>query len=402
MLIKKIYIIDDEVGITALLTEFAKLHNIQANFANAWGEVSILELKQADLLILDLDMPDVDGLDILELLNLENVRIPVIFCSGHDKNVVDTAVDLLKENGLNYGGKLAKPFSIEQFSNLLRSFKEQNIEPHKPVQANLCSLTNKETVNKKTLEDAIDKGWFNVAFQSQLTAKDKQLCGIECLARLSPPGMKPIAPDVFIPAIVEHGLMDSFTLYILSSGLSTLGELNLPEHIKIAFNLSTTSLNDNFLRQLYKCCSPTRFKANQIVWEITETAALDISQYTKKLMTKLRLQGFSLSLDDFGTGYSTIQELDALPFNEIKIDKLFVHSMHDKATSMAIVSATIDLAKNLNCRVIGEGVETEQQANTLSSLNCDVLQGYFFSRPLSGEDFAAYLQQFDYNALYKL
>jgi EAL domain-containing protein (putative c-di-GMP-specific phosphodiesterase class I) len=204
-------------------------------------------------------------------------------------------------------------------------------------------------------------------------------------------------PDTFIPKLLAYDLIDEFTLNILEYGLRVLNDLPLPSDTKIAFNLSTTSLTNTFIDLLCACCKTFRFSPSEIVWEITETATLEINQYTKTLMTKMRLVGFNLSLDDFGTGYSTIQEIDALPFNEIKIDKQFIQSMHDRKTSLAIVSATIQLGKALNFRVVAEGVETIEQANTLKKLECDILQGYFHSYPLNSTDFGSFVDQYNKN-----
>jgi EAL domain-containing protein (putative c-di-GMP-specific phosphodiesterase class I) len=207
------------------------------------------------------------------------------------------------------------------------------------------SETPLDVLDKKQLQHAIINHYFSVAVQPQFSSQNKQLCGIECLARLDIPRQERIMPDTFIPALLAHDLIDDFTLNILKYGLTVLNDLPLPSDIKIAFNISITSLTNAFITKLCDRCKPFRFNASNLVWEITQTATLEVMKSTKILMTKLRINGCNLSLDDFGTGYSTLQEIDALPFNEIKIDKQFIHSMHDKKSSMAIVSTTIQLAK---------------------------------------------------------
>jgi EAL domain-containing protein (putative c-di-GMP-specific phosphodiesterase class I) len=387
--IQKIYIIDDDPDITCLLVSYAEINNIATNSANSWAQVDMKILKQADLIILDLAMPDFDGLDILELLALEGVTVPISFCSGQDDNVIDTAADLLKSHGLLYAGKMLKPFSLQVFSKLIGLVSI--IRPENVPVAIDNYPPSLMAIDKTTFIRAINENWFTVLYQPQVLTQNNTLFGLECLARLNIPGEKTIMPDVFIPALSAYELMDDFTLKIFQLGLSTLENLSLPQDLKISFNLSTSSVSESFLAKLITCCKQYKFPAHNIVLEITETATLDISQQTKKLLTKLRLQGFGLSLDDFGTGYGTIQEIDSLPFNEIKIDKIFVQSMHDKKTSMAIVSSTIELADKLSFMVIAEGVETQQQAETLAALNCPVSQGYFYSKPLSKERLVNYL-----------
>jgi EAL domain-containing protein (putative c-di-GMP-specific phosphodiesterase class I) len=392
MNIKNIYIIDDEPDISELITQFALGHNIKTHTAISWDNVSLKKLKSTDVLLLDLHLPNLDGLDILELLQENKVTVPIVFCSGQDDNVVDTATDLLKAHGLNYAGKIFKPFSSANFTNLLGTLNELDLTK-KVLAPDISNSTIPLVVlDKVTLQEAISNNYFSVVFQPQFRSQDHHLSGVECLARLDIPGKERIMPDTFIPALLANDLIDDFTLNIVKCGLQVLNDLLLPSDLKIAFNLSTTSLTNQFISQLRDCCNLFRFSSSDIVLEITETTILEIRQDTKTLMTKLRLNGFNLSLDDFGTGYSTIQELDVLPFNEIKIDKQFIHSMHDKKTSMAIVTATIQLAKALNFRVVAEGVETLQQVESLKLLNCEVSQGYFYSHPLDSLDFESFLQ----------
>ena len=357
MNIKSIYIIDDEPDLSELISQFAMTHKIKAYTASAWNNVCLKKLKETD-------------------------------------NVVDTAADLLKAHGLNYAGKILKPFSFADFSKLLTALNKRGVTKGLFAPASSISDTPLDVLDKEQLQHAITNNYFCVVFQPQFNSQNRQLCGIECLARLDIPSKERIMPDSFIPALIDHDLIDDFTLIIIKYGLNVLNDLPLPSDIKIAFNISTTSLTNEFIIKLYDSCKPFRFNATDLVWEITETATLEIKETTKTLMTKLRLNGFNLSLDDFGTGFSTLQEIDALPFNEIKIDKQFIHSMHDKKSSMAIVSATIQLAKSLDFRVVAEGVETLQQVETLKLLNCDVSQGYFYSRPLNSLDFESFLELF--------
>jgi EAL domain-containing protein (putative c-di-GMP-specific phosphodiesterase class I)/CheY-like chemotaxis protein len=391
MNIKSIYIIDDEPELTELISQFAMTHKIKTLMANSWNNVCLKKLQETDFILLDLNLPDFDGLDILERLKKNKVTVPIVFCSGQDDNVVDTAADLLKAYGLNYAGKILKPFSFADFTKLLAALNKRDVTQDWVAHESSISETPLDVLDKKQLQNAIANNYFCVAFQPQFNSQNHQLCGIECLARLDIPGKERIMPDTFIPALIAHDLIDDFTLNILKYGLNVLNDLPLPSDIKIAFNISTTSLTNEFITKLCDCFKPFRFNASDLVWEITETASLEIRKTTKTLMTKLRLNGFNLSLDDFGTGYSTLQEIDALPFNEIKIDKQFIHSMHDKKTSMAIVLATIQLAKFLDFRVVAEGVETLKQVETLKLLNCEVSQGYFYARPLDSLDFESFI-----------
>jgi EAL domain-containing protein (putative c-di-GMP-specific phosphodiesterase class I) len=373
--------IEDDRMLVELLVDYMAIWHIKTNKAHSWNQVNFEDLKASDLIILDLSLPDFDGLDILEFLTTEQIKIPIILCTGHDDNVADAAVDLLKSQGLIYAGKLIKPFALYHLKDLLQNVSSDKLlETTKVEQSqNLIDAA----LNKTELLDAIENNYFSLQYQPQVYSKTARLYGIECLARLTLPNNRVVPPDEFIPALTNFDMMGEFTLHIISLGLSQLETLDLPKNLKIAFNLCAQSINSEFLSELFECCKGYRFPINNIVLEITETQKLEASQNNKKLLTKLRLQGFMLSLDDFGTGYSTIQEIDSIPFNQIKIDKIFVQSMKDKKTSDAIVSSTIELANKLDLTVIAEGVETRDQAEKIAHLDCEISQGYFYARPLS-------------------
>ena len=381
--------IEDDRLLVELIVEYLAVLDIKTKTAHSWTQVNIDDLKASDLVMLDLSLPDFDGLDILEFLTTEQVKIPIILCTGQDDNVANAAIDLLKSQGLAYAGKLIKPFSLFHLKELM-----QNVTYAKRLDTPCFeeSLSSKAPIlSKAELLSAIDNNYFSLQYQPQVYSQTSKLYGIECLARLTFPNKRVISPDVFIPALTEFDVMDDFTLHIMNVGLSQLEILDLPENLKIAFNLCAQSINTDFVSKLFECCKSYRFPINNIVLEITETEKLEASQNTKKLLTKLRLKGFMLSLDDFGTGYSTIQEIDSIPFNQIKIDKMFVQSMKDKKTSDAIVSSTIELANKLDLVVIAEGVETRNQAEKIASLDCQVSQGYFYARPLSLDKLADFI-----------
>jgi EAL domain-containing protein (putative c-di-GMP-specific phosphodiesterase class I)/FixJ family two-component response regulator len=381
MNVKNVYIIEDDSSLVELLADYLAVWGIKTQKAHSWTQVNFDALKTSDLIMLDLSLPDFDGLDIIDFLTIKKIKIPIILCTGQDDNVVEAAVDLLKSQGLIYAGKLIKPFALFRLKELLQKVScEKSLETPKTEQPQVFKDIH---LDKPLLLKAIGNNYFSLQYQPQVYSQTGRLYGIECLARLTFPDQRVISPDVFIPALTDFDMMETFTLHIISLGLSQLETLDLPKNLKIAFNLCAQSINSDFLSKLFKCCEGFRFPINNIVLEITETEKLEYSQNNKKLLTKLRLQGFMLSLDDFGTGYSTIQEIDSIPFNQIKIDKIFVQSMEEKKTSDAIVSSTIELANKLDLTVIAEGVETRCQAEKIAHLDCEISQGYFYARPLS-------------------
>jgi EAL domain-containing protein (putative c-di-GMP-specific phosphodiesterase class I) len=392
MNINQICIIDDDPFLLVLLSDYANQLDIAAYCFESWTNINIAQLKTSDLIILDLSLPEYDGIDILERLVNEKINTPILLCSGHDEKLVETAADLLKNHGLAYAGKLLKPFTFSQFQ------MQMNLAPialktefvSSPI---IEQRQHKTDLSRESLLRSITEGRFKLLYQPQICNLSGKVYGIESLARLISAENKVILPDVFIPLLEKYNLMEDFTLSIIEFGLTQLEEMLFPLGIKVAFNISASLIQEVFLTKLIEISGRHSIRKQDIVLELTETSTLEITQNSKKLLTKLRLQGFNLSLDDFGTGYSTIQEIDTLPFNQIKIDKIFVQSMEGKNSSAAIVASTIELAHKLHCEVVAEGVETQTQAEMIKRLNCTISQGYFYSFPLSVKELSSFINQ---------
>jgi EAL domain-containing protein (putative c-di-GMP-specific phosphodiesterase class I)/CheY-like chemotaxis protein len=391
--IKRICIIDDDPNILHIVSKYAEHLGLAVYSVSTWSDIELSQLKSAELIILDLSLPDFDGLDIIDHLAQEKLITPILLCSGHDENVIEAAADVLKTNGLSYAGNLIKPFSFKQFNQMIESHSLAGLPTNVPIF--IKAVPREDVWDAKRLSEALALNQFSLCYQPQIYSHTGKLHGVECLARLHTLEHKMVMPDYFIPALDKHGLMDDFTLYIIELGLSQLEKLDLPSATKIAFNISATSIHEDFLLRLLACCEKHQINNSDIVLELTETSTLSMTQDSKKILTKLRLKGFNLSLDDFGTGYATFQEIDSMPFNQIKVDKTFVQSMQHKKSSEVIVSTTIDLAAKLNFTLVAEGVETQQQAEALSGLKCPVVQGYLFARPLSLKDLILFLKRND-------
>jgi len=152
MNIRSIHVIDDEPDISELITQYAATENIKTYSATSWDNVTLKELKNTDFILLDLYLPELDGLDILELLKQNKVTVPIVFCSEQDDNVVDTAPDILKAHGLIYAGKILKPFSIYDFNKLLEVLHKLDLTEDFDIHENSISTTPLEVFDKKTFK----------------------------------------------------------------------------------------------------------------------------------------------------------------------------------------------------------------------------------------------------------
>ena len=385
-----ILIIEDIEDIGKSLCDFASVAGMQSRYYPDFSRVPFTDLDNASHIILDLNMPGLDGLDVLEELGKYRVKVPIILCSGVSDDVIESAADVLKALGLRYGGKLPKPFTYAQFLTAIETPQTESSS-----QAKVSIVTEASTLTRSELEQAIENNWFYPVFQPQVDVKNGSLLGVECLARMSHPSIAPCGPDEFIAKLVEFDLIDVFTEKFLMRALGDLEAKGYPKNKRVAFNIDPSSLCKEFLSKLCELVLKSGFPASQICFEITELFEVDLTNDIKSALTKLRINGIHVSLDDFGTGFSTIHELDQLPFSELKIDRAFVSQITNRTRTLSIVKHTIALANELNMLVVAEGIETEEQIALLQSMDCQYMQGYYFSKPLEIDALMAFMSELD-------
>ncbi|HEX4322044.1 MAG TPA: EAL domain-containing protein [Acidobacteriaceae bacterium] len=235
---------------------------------------------------------------------------------------------------------------------------------------------------------ALGQGEFVPYFQPLVVLQTGQLAGFEVLARWKHPELGIIPPEKFIPLAEKDGWIGDLTQEILRQSFSSASFL--PDSLELAVNISPVQLRDLSLPRLIQdVAAETRFPLKRLVLEITESAVMDNLEYAQTIGNDLKSMGCRLALDDFGTGYSSLLHLQSLPFDELKIDRSFVGSMTDRRDNRKIVAAVVSLGQSLGLTTVAEGVETEEQAEMLLWLGCDIGQGWLYGRPLPAEDLAA-------------
>lgn len=378
-----ILIIEDVQEIGENLSEFARIAGFNSHYTETYSTLSSKQLRKASHIILDLNMPELDGLDILDELKIMSIEAPIILCSGMSDDIITSAIDVMNELGLCFGGCLPKPFTFEQFTACI---SKASLAPS--AASNSPQDISKIRLTKGDLKVALQQGWFYPVFQPQIDISDNSLMGIECLARLHHPLLGQYTPDDFITRLVETDLIDEFTTVFIRNTLKDLISIGYPRDKRISFNIDPKSLHRSLLFDLTCYLSSQHIQPEQICLEITELSALGLTKELRTLLTKIRMSGLHISMDDFGTGFSTIHELDQLPFDEVKIDREFVSKMTERAGSLAIVKNIVSLGHDLNMIVVAEGVETKEQADMLKQLNCKYMQGYLFSKPVKLDELA--------------
>ena len=221
-------------------------------------------------------------------------------------------------------------------------------------------------------------------FQPVVTLHTGEVAGVEVLARWKHERLGIVPPGAFIAAAEQAGLIGELTAVLMGKAFTAARVLPDPQWL--AINISPHLLRDLKLPKRFReAAEAAAFPLNRVVIEITESALVENLEHAQTIASELKAQGCRLALDDFGTGYSSLLHLQSLPFDELKVDRSFVSSMTERRESRKIVSAVVGLGQSLGLETIAEGVETEEQAEMLLLLGCEMGQGWLFGRPVPAE-----------------
>ncbi|ELS00027.1 EAL domain-containing protein [Gloeocapsa sp. PCC 73106] len=259
--------------------------------------------------------------------------------------------------------------------------------------------TNAQSSELLTLENllyqAIEKQELFLNYQPQIHLKTNKILGVECLLRWHNSEIGMISTPKFIRIAEETGLITSIGNWVLKKACEEYKQWQTmgiaPKYI--AVNLSPRQLQqDDLLNNLEQILQETGLKPSCLALEITESSLIEDTESASEVLLALVGMGINITLDDFGTGYASLAYLKKFPFHTLKIDRSFIKDITDSQQNPALVSAIINLAKALNLTVIAEGIETQEQLNILQDLNCEAIQGYYFSVPLGSQEIHDFLK----------
>lgn len=234
------------------------------------------------------------------------------------------------------------------------------------------------------LRSAITSSEVQTVFQPISDIQSGQITGFEALSRWTHPERGFISPVEFIALAEETDLIIEVGDLVFNRAIEMLAKL--PEHVFININVSSKQLDDDqFLNRVLKKIKANNISPQRLKLEITETMVVDF-ELAKKWLNKCRNIGFPVCADDFGTGHSGMQQLVELNFDVLKVDQVFIRNMFKNKRYQIILKTIADMAKNLDTKLVAEGVENEQEFELLKTLNFDFGQGYYFGKPMSEED----------------
>ena len=385
-----ILIVDDDFimhRLTKLMLNDLGIRKVHSALSGPQGLEIIGNQQQViDVVICDLNMPEMDGVEFTRHLAKRKYAGSLILTSGEDIRILKTVEKLAIEHDLQVLGVMEKPVALTKLIQLLQMLEQVKSEK---------SIISIEGISLKDLSKAIKNDEIDTYFQPKVDVNTRMVVGVEALVRWIHPSEGVISPEFFVPMAEDNNLIRELTLEVCKKALRHATKLRQQGFdLNISINISVDALDDlKWPDEITTEVEAGGLQASQITLEITESRLMEHLSVALEILSRLSLKRFKLSIDDFGTGYSSMEQLQRIPFSELKIDRAFVRGASEEASARAILESSVLLAKKLDMEVVAEGVETAEDWNLVAELGCDQVQGYYIAKPMPADQLYEWLGQ---------
>ncbi|MEH2081177.1 MAG: EAL domain-containing response regulator [Nostoc sp.] len=393
----KILIIEDEEAVRENILDLLEAEDFQT-IAAANGRIGVnLAISEVpDLILCDMMMPEIDGYGVLTALRQDpsTATIPFIFLTAKSAKS-----DFRQGMDMGADDYITKPFTrsellsaimnrLEKYATLKRYLSPQTVINNLSPKMQLLEISLHRAIKQHNFQE------FEIYYQPIVDIASGKIVSAESLLRWQSLELGMIYPTEFIPLAESTGLIVPIGKWVLKKVCQQIQSWRNAgiRSLIVAVNLSVIEFNQpDFIHNVVNFISVNNLEPDDLELELTESMIMQDVNSAIATMSKLQSLGVKIAIDDFGTGYSSLIYLKNLPINTLKIDRYFIHNVANDPQKSAITKALIQMAHNLNLDVVAEGVETEVELDFLRQHNCNSMQGYLFSRPLTAAEFEYFL-----------
>ena len=375
----RLLILDDDAMIAQMVANMAQRLNFDAVIASSASDFfKRMRDYHPTHAIIDLSMPDMDGLQVMKMIDAP-CSTRIIIVSGKGNRILEAARRVGTAHGLNVIDILQKPFRSAQLKAILFAPHQADMPE---ADLNIPNTCASQTVTRDELSDALNRDEFTIHLQPKVRCSDDRILGFEALARWRHPVRGLLMPCDFAALFEKYDMEAAWMDKLLRLAASCISS-GLPTDVHLSLNMSMSKGSKAAIPQLLSSARRyLGFESSRFVIEVLENGLIDATAEDIEMFARLRLDGFQLSIDDFGSGFSSLSRLVRIPFSELKIDQSFVRDVRVSHEARKVIGCIVAIGHALEMSVTAEGVEDTDTLEIVKSLGCDTIQGFVYSRPV--------------------
>jgi EAL domain-containing protein (putative c-di-GMP-specific phosphodiesterase class I)/ActR/RegA family two-component response regulator len=383
----RILVLDDELFMLKLHAQMLAVLGFTSVSTSLSGHDALARMEQEDaqpdLILLDLSMPAMDGLEFIRRLVDRRFEGRLILVSGEDERVLRTVEKLAEAHHVRVLGHLSKPVQQDKLAVLLKRWRPAS---------GTFEIAWKRVYGEEAVRQAVEGGELTVYYEPKVVVKTGEFTGVEALVRWRHPKDGLVVPQQFVAVAESTGMIHKLTRFVFSQAMAPPAAWRESGLIaKMAVNVSIDALSSlDFADFAGEQAAKAGVSPKDVTIEVTESRLMQDLRAPLEVLTRLHLMRFQLSIDDFGTGYSSLTQLQDIPFSELKIDRSFVHRGIADQTVRTMYNTCLGLARQLKMSTVAEGVEDKNDWEFVRGSDCEIAQGYFVGRAMPPESMPAW------------